>query len=173
MCRKQQSNSLTTLAAADTVHRMPASPAISLVCQVLLCAANYLQEPALQAAEAGGAQNLIINLIGLIVFGGLFYTDQAAGEVRVEQRWQIRQAQIRSGDREVFVDDQGQQMSRLKEVGTLCVAACTGCSGCGCLMRLRHALACSAMNWSLKAAVMCQLQVCVCCAYLLHELRMC
>jgi hypothetical protein len=75
-----------------------------------------LQAPGLQAAEGGGAQNLIINVIGLFVFGGLFYADQAAGEARVEQRRQLRQAQIRSGDREVVLDDQGQKVSRLKEV---------------------------------------------------------
>jgi hypothetical protein len=75
-----------------------------------------LQAPALQAAEGGGAQNLIINVIGLLVFGGLFYADQSAGEARVEQRRQLRQAQIRSGDREVVLDDHGQKVSRLKEV---------------------------------------------------------
>jgi hypothetical protein len=77
---------------------------------------SRLQEPALQAAEGGGAQNLVINVIGLLVFAALFYADRAAGEARVEQRRQLRQAQIRSGDREVVLDDQGQKVSRLKEV---------------------------------------------------------
>jgi hypothetical protein len=33
----------------------------------------------------------------------------------VEQRRQLRQAQIRFGDSEVVLDDQGQKVSRLKE----------------------------------------------------------
>lgn len=88
------------------------------------------QEPALQADANGGAQNLIINVIGFLVFVALFYADQAAGQARVQQRRQLRQAQIRSGDREVFLDDQGQKVSRLKEVrGGLC-SFCTAIFSC-------------------------------------------
>lgn len=42
--------------------------------------------------------------------------DSRGAQQRVEQRKAIRDAQIRSGDREVFVNDQGETMSRLKEV---------------------------------------------------------
>ncbi|WIA39476.1 hypothetical protein OEZ86_005574 [Tetradesmus obliquus] len=90
--------------------------AASTFVAALISAAQLIQEPALQAAATGGAQNLVINVIGLLVFGGLFYADSAAGEARVEQRRQLRQAQIKYGDREVFRDEQGQTMSRLKEV---------------------------------------------------------
>ncbi|KAF6253956.1 S-adenosyl-L-methionine-dependent methyltransferase [Scenedesmus sp. NREL 46B-D3] len=90
--------------------------AASTFVAALISAAKLIQEPALQAAEGGGAQNLVINLVGLLVFAGLFYADQAAGEARVEQRRQLRQAQIRSGDREVLLDEQGQKVSRLREV---------------------------------------------------------
>lgn len=72
----------------------------------------------MQAAEGTGPQNLIINIIGIVVFASLYFYDQSAAERRVEQRRQIRQAQIRSGDREVFVNEQGETMSRLKEVHT-------------------------------------------------------
>lgn len=34
----------------------------------------------------------------------------------MEQRRVLREAQIRQGDREVFVNEQGEKMSRLKEV---------------------------------------------------------
>jgi hypothetical protein len=48
--------------------------------------------------------------------------DSAGAEARVQQRREIRQAQIRSGDREVFVNEQGETMSRLKEASMLAAA---------------------------------------------------
>lgn len=88
-----------------------------------------MQEPALQAAAGGGAQNLIVNIIGLLVFKGLFFYDFTSSGKRVEQRKQIRQAQIRQGDREVFVNEQGETMSRLKEVrGSIQVLSSQGLS---------------------------------------------
>jgi hypothetical protein len=57
--------------------------------------------------------------MGVALFGGLFIVDSRGAQQRVEQRKAIRDAQIRSGDREVFVNDQGETMSRLKEVGGL------------------------------------------------------
>ncbi len=62
------------------------------------------------------ATNLTINLIGLLTFASLFIYDQQAAEKRIERRKQIREAQIAFGDREVFVNEQGERMSRLKEV---------------------------------------------------------
>lgn len=67
--------------------------------------------------EGAGPQNLLINLLGVALFGGLFTLDSRGAEQRVQQRKAIREAQIRAGDREVFVNDQGETMSRLKEVG--------------------------------------------------------
>lgn len=72
--------------------------------------------------DGSGLQNLIINLLGAALFGGLFITDSRGAEQRVQQRKAIREAQTRAGDREVFVNDQGETMSRLKEVGVLCCA---------------------------------------------------
>jgi hypothetical protein len=72
----------------------------------------------MEASQGTGAQNLLVNLIGLTVFGALFYYDNAAGQQRIEQRQRVREAQIAFGDREVFVNDQGEKMSRLKEVFT-------------------------------------------------------
>jgi hypothetical protein len=69
------------------------------------------------SSEGAGLQNLVINLLGVALFGGLFTVDSTGAQQRVEQRKAIRDAQIRSGDREVFVNDQGETMSRLKEVG--------------------------------------------------------
>jgi hypothetical protein len=75
----------------------------------------YLQEAGL--SEGAGPQNLLINLLGVALFGGLFTLDSRGAEQRVQQRKAMREAQIRAGDREVFVNDQGETMSRLKEVG--------------------------------------------------------
>eukprot|EP00879_Flechtneria_rotunda_P009523 GHRR01009967.1.p1 GENE.GHRR01009967.1~~GHRR01009967.1.p1 ORF type:complete len:374 (+),score=67.81 GHRR01009967.1:945-2066(+) len=90
--------------------------AMSCFVAALITAAKLIQEPALQAAEGSGVQNLIVDVVGLAVFAGLFSYDQQAAETRLKQRRQIRHAQIRLGDREVYVNEQGQTMSRLKEV---------------------------------------------------------
>eukprot|EP00878_Enallax_costatus_P014687 GHUV01015363.1.p1 GENE.GHUV01015363.1~~GHUV01015363.1.p1 ORF type:complete len:364 (+),score=98.26 GHUV01015363.1:1246-2337(+) len=90
--------------------------ALSCFVGALITAAKLIQEPALQAAEGTGPQNLIINVVGLLVFAALFFNDQSAADRRIEQRREIRQAQIRQGDRVVFVNEQGETMSKLKEV---------------------------------------------------------
>jgi hypothetical protein len=53
------------------------------------------------------------------LFGGLFTVDSRGAEQRVQQRKAIREAQIRAGDREVLVNEEGETMSKLKEVGVL------------------------------------------------------
>lgn len=40
------------------------------------------------------------------MFAGLAVWDEKAGEQRIEQRKALREAQIRVGDRELFVNDQ-------------------------------------------------------------------
>jgi hypothetical protein len=89
---------------------------------------------ALPGAEGSGLQNLLINIGGVLLFGGLFTVDSRGAEQRVQQRKAIREAQIRAGDREVFVNEEGENMSKLKEVGVLlqtrlatrdCTTGCT------------------------------------------------
>lgn len=70
----------------------------------------------MQVAEGTGPQNLVINVVGMLLFAGLFFNEQSAADRRVEQRRELRQAQIRQGDREVYFNEQGQTMSKLKEV---------------------------------------------------------
>lgn len=73
----------------------------------------------LPGVEGSGLQNLLINIGGVLLFGGLFTVDSRGAEQRVQQRKAIRDAQIRAGDREVFVNEEGETMSKLKEVGVL------------------------------------------------------
>lgn len=68
-----------------------------------------------------GLQNLLINLTGAALFAWLYSTDSKGAAQRVVARKAVRQAQIRAGDREVFVNEQGETMSRLKEVRGLFV----------------------------------------------------
>lgn len=89
---------------------MPGCLAASLLLAIL-------QEPAVSAAEGSALPNLAINLAGLALFAALYTVDSRGAEQRVVQRKRIRDAQIRLGDREVFVNEQGETMSRLKEVG--------------------------------------------------------
>jgi hypothetical protein len=99
---------ITTSIAHDALH-----PGKQLFqAQALLL---YGQEAGLTGGP--GPQNLLINLLGAALFGGLFKLDSRGAEQRVQQRKAIREAQIRAGDREVFVNDAGETMSRLKEVG--------------------------------------------------------
>lgn len=67
-------------------------------------------------AEGIGPCDLLINIIGMTTFGVLFYFDNKAADARVQQRKRIRDAQIAFGDRELYVNEQGEKMSRLKEV---------------------------------------------------------
>jgi len=72
-------------------------------------------EPSLAKAD-GGLQTLGVNLVGLLLFSGLFAADSSSAERRIEKRKRIREAQIEFGDREVYVNESGEKMSKLKEV---------------------------------------------------------
>ncbi|KAG1675150.1 hypothetical protein FOA52_003373 [Chlamydomonas sp. UWO 241] len=67
-------------------------------------------------SEEGGLKDLAIDLTAAALFIGLALADKMGAEVRVERRREIREAQIKIGDREVFVNEEGEKMSRLKEV---------------------------------------------------------
>jgi len=67
-------------------------------------------------ALADDLHNLGVNVTGLLVSAYLFQLDQASAETRVERRKEIREAQIEFGDREVYVNQDGEWMSKLKEV---------------------------------------------------------
>eukprot|EP00877_Chromochloris_zofingiensis_P002138 jgi/Chrzof1/11925/Cz06g14250.t1 len=90
--------------------------AVSCFIASLLSAARLIQEPAVLVAEGIGPCDLLINIIGMTTFGVLFYFDNKAADARVQQRKRIRDAQIAFGDRELYVNEQGEKMSRLKEV---------------------------------------------------------
>ncbi|CAD7703584.1 unnamed protein product [Ostreobium quekettii] len=64
----------------------------------------------------GPLNNLVINLFGFVIFSTLFWLDRSGAERRVSKRKQIREAQIEFGDREVYVNKEGEKMSKLKEV---------------------------------------------------------
>jgi len=98
--------------------------ALSCAIATLLSATRLLSQltapdPLLAAAGAGGGlagRDVIINLIGCAVFAALFIYDRRQQDARVERRRVVREKQIAFGDREVFTNDDGQRMSRLKEV---------------------------------------------------------
>ncbi|GBF93260.1 hypothetical protein Rsub_05992 [Raphidocelis subcapitata] len=68
------------------------------------------------APWAAAAANVAVNAAGAAGFAALFAWDRARAGARVERRRAVRAAQIRAGDREVYTDDEGRRMSRLKEV---------------------------------------------------------
>ncbi len=83
------------------------------------CSTSTPQDPALAAASGltdSGAVNLAINAAGCAAFAALFVVDSRGADVRVAQRKELRERQIAFGDREVFVNESGERMSRLKEV---------------------------------------------------------
>ncbi|KAG2448509.1 hypothetical protein HYH02_006400 [Chlamydomonas schloesseri] len=90
--------------------------AASCLIASLITAVQLIQSPALELAEGTAARDLVVNIIGLLTFAGLFAYDQQQAAVRIERRREIREAQIAFGDREVFVNEKGEKMSRLKEV---------------------------------------------------------
>ncbi|GLC37907.1 hypothetical protein PLESTB_001503700 [Pleodorina starrii] len=90
--------------------------AASCLIATLLTAVRLVQSPALELAEGTAPRDLIVNLIGLATFASLYVYDQQQAQARIERRREIREAQIAFGDREVFVNDKGEKMSRLKEV---------------------------------------------------------
>jgi len=91
------------------------SAAASCFIACLLDAARVASDPSLSMAD-GTVKALGINLAGLALFAALFSFDNASAEKRVRRRKEIREAQIEFGDREVFVNESGQRMSKLKEV---------------------------------------------------------
>ncbi|GLI60582.1 hypothetical protein VaNZ11_002699 [Volvox africanus] len=90
--------------------------AASCLIATALTAVRLLQSPALELADGTGPRDLIVNIIGLITFASLFVYDQRQAQTRIEERRKVREAQIMVGDREVFVNEKGEKMSRLKEV---------------------------------------------------------
>jgi hypothetical protein len=81
----------------------------------------HTQDP-LALSDAPGSvldvSNLAINTAGAAGFAALASWDSArGGAVRVAQRKRLRQAQIKAGIREVYVNQEGEKMSRLREVG--------------------------------------------------------
>eukprot|EP00892_Ulva_mutabilis_P007933 jgi/Ulvmu1/5511/UM023_0047.1 len=93
-----------------------AASGLGCLIALLLGIAQISAEGTQAAAADGTLTNLAINGGGLATFLGLFVWDRKQAEVRLEQRTQLRQAQIKFGDREVFYNDEGEKMSRLKEV---------------------------------------------------------
>eukprot|EP00850_Spirogloea_muscicola_P015943 SM000126S26319 [mRNA] locus=s126:155769:157810:- [translate_table: standard] len=83
--------------------------AVSCTVGFVISLSKLLADPGLEVA-AGDSNNVGINLLGIILFISLF------AEKRVEQRQQIRESQIKKGDREVFVNARGEKMSKLKPV---------------------------------------------------------
>lgn len=66
----------------------------------LLLGITQVSAEGMQAASADGTlTNLIINGAGLATFLGLFLWDRKQADVRLEQRTELRQAQIKFGDR--------------------------------------------------------------------------
>ncbi|GAB5362193.1 hypothetical protein AAMO2058_000777400 [Amorphochlora amoebiformis] len=57
-----------------------------------------------------------VNAIGLLTFSALLYYDTISGQKRVESRKKVRDRQIQMGDREVYVDQDGATVTRLKDV---------------------------------------------------------
>lgn len=92
-----------------------ASGAASCTVAFIVSLSKVIANPSLELAE-GGITNVGINLAGAIVFGALFLWEGKQKEKRIIERKEIREAQIRLGDREVFVSTSGETMSRLKPV---------------------------------------------------------
>lgn len=66
----------------------------------LLLGITQVSAEGMQAAAADGSlTNLAVNSIGLATFLALFLWDKKQADVRLEQRTQLRQAQIKFGDR--------------------------------------------------------------------------
>ncbi|MEW5310695.1 MAG: hypothetical protein WDW38_002466 [Sanguina aurantia] len=93
-----------------------AGSAASCTIAAVLTAVRLIQVPDLLSSGSTIPRDLVINLLGLGMFIALYDWEQRSGEARIEQRREIREAQIRTGDREVFINEQGEKMSRLKEV---------------------------------------------------------
>ncbi|CAL5219272.1 g1072 [Coccomyxa viridis] len=68
----------------------------------------------------GGASapTVAINAAGCLLFAALFTADQRAADTRIARRDEVRKAQVSIGDREVYVNKEGERMSRLKEVNS-------------------------------------------------------
>jgi len=70
------------------------------------------------AVALGGnpGQTAAIDLVGAAVFGAIFVSDLRGQQKRIERRAEVKRRQIEFGDREVFVNQEGERMSKLKEV---------------------------------------------------------
>lgn len=91
--------------------------AVSCLIASLLSAFRVAEDPsAAFVAGSGATTNLVVNLIGLATFTGLYFWDEKQADARIERRQQVRERQIAIGDREVYFNDQGEKMSKLKEV---------------------------------------------------------
>ncbi|MEW5302378.1 MAG: hypothetical protein WDW36_005171 [Sanguina aurantia] len=93
-----------------------AGSAASCTIAAVLTAVRLIQVPDLLSSGSAIPRDLVINLLGLAMFIALYDWEQRSGQARIEQRREMREAQIRTGDREVFINEQGEKMSRLKEV---------------------------------------------------------
>ncbi|KAF5835936.1 hypothetical protein DUNSADRAFT_6647 [Dunaliella salina] len=95
---------------------------VSCLIAVVLGGLNLIQgsmaDPLLSGDQQSStvATDLVVNLIGCVVFAALAVADKQAGEQRIVQRKELRQKQIKSGDREVYLNEEGERMSKLKEV---------------------------------------------------------
>lgn len=90
--------------------------AASCLIATLLSVTRVASEGVGAARADGSLTNVFVNAAGLAVFAALFVYDQKQAEQRVEQRARLRKAQIEFGDREVFYNEEGEKMSKLKEV---------------------------------------------------------
>ena len=80
-----------------------------------LCATRVAANAQVASAD-GTLRDLGINLVGFLLFLSLFLWDQRQGGQRIERRSDLRRRQIDFGDREVFYNEAGGKMSRLKDV---------------------------------------------------------
>jgi len=94
--------------------------AASCLVAALLGVGRLLQDPLALSDAPGSTQditNLAINAAGAAGFAALASADSArGGAARVAQRKRLRQAQIKAGIREVYVNQEGERMSRLREL---------------------------------------------------------
>eukprot|EP00891_Asterochloris_glomerata_P001074 jgi/Astpho2/1074/Aster-x0045 len=71
-----------------------------------------LQDASFRLDSSSEWQGILVNLAGLVTFAALYLYDERNAVIRVEKR---AQAQIRAGDREVYVTEEGDKMSKLKQ----------------------------------------------------------
>ncbi|BDA41967.1 probable transmembrane O-methyltransferase homolog at C-terminar half [Coccomyxa sp. Obi] len=89
----------------------------SCLVATVISATRFLSELKYQTGDQD-ASTVVINLLGFIGFGALFFLDRQAATDRVARREKVRKAQVAIGDREVYTNAEGERMSRLKEVNS-------------------------------------------------------